>query len=96
MGSDELYWTAEDGFRWFQFTLPHGERLLRLNAPFRIRQFQFTLPHGERHGAIYGDLHRPGFNSRSRMGSDTRPTTTAATSPGFNSRSRMGSDAPAD
>ena len=35
-----------------------------------IDQFQFTLPHGERRDRPGGRAGWPGFNSRSRMGSD--------------------------
>ena len=54
--------------------------------------FQFTLPHGERRGANHPALLLDGFNSRSRMGSDSRSGGPCGGGCGFNSRSRMGSD----
>ena len=54
--------------------------------------FQFTLPCRERlvigHATPYSD----GFNSRSRVGSDSTPASPPPSATGFNSRSRVGSD----
>ena len=36
----------------FQFTLPHGERLVALRKGAPAVQFQFTLPHGERRSGL--------------------------------------------
>ena len=55
----------------FQFTLPHGERPL-VRLPREVSElFQFTLPHGERPRRRDAPQSARGFNSRSRMGSDT-------------------------
>ena len=32
----------------FQSTLPHGERLVKIELITEINEFQSTLPHGER------------------------------------------------
>ena len=64
-------------------------RKIKREAHYR---FQFTLPHGERRGVIDHLPPKPGFNSRSRMGSDSRVPRGTPASVCFNSRSRMGSD----
>ena len=63
-----------DLFRWFQFTLPHGERQLSPLILWIWCKFQFTLPHGERLGRCTVLTLFCRFNSRSRMGSDHLPS----------------------
>ena len=55
----------------FQFTLPHGERLMVWLTLLLGSMFQFTLPHGERQVSRIPIGQRTSFNSRSRMGSDS-------------------------
>ncbi len=59
--------------KWFQFTLPHGERPADRTASAHLLTFQFTLPHGERRAVLCACHARTRFNSRSRMGSDLVP-----------------------
>ena len=55
--------------------------------------FQLTLPRGERRGVSGFRLaHIPGFNSRSRAGSDATAPLSLPWPRSFNSRSRAGSD----
>ena len=76
----------------FQFALPRGER--RKPALFATQngKFQFALPRGERRSAQYSLISKPGFNSRSRVGSDLIFCICSSNQRGFNSRSRVGSD----
>ena len=61
----------------------------RLTSP---SSFQFTLPCRERHTTIDQLLDEYGFNSRSRVGSDSPYTSASSSTRRFNSRSRVGSD----
>ena len=78
----------------FQFTLPRGERRLVSQFSAVAAAFQFTLPRGERPARRTTPAGRaPGFNSRSRVGSDAGvPPSKSQASSRFNSRSRVGSD----
>ena len=55
-------------------------------------EFQFTLPRGERLNFYNRKPPRMGFNSRSRVGSDSNYLGLPALPRRFNSRSRVGSD----
>ena len=86
------YFTSALPWPQFQFTLPRGERL-KLTCSLAVTfTFQFTLPRGERR--LQDDLVVVGrcFNSRSRVGSDTRYRRRRNRIARFNSRSRVGSD----
>ena len=62
---------ALDEFRaQFQFALPRGERHVRLAVLVAKDEFQFALPRGERRRPMPMSRRMPGFNSRSRVGSD--------------------------
>ncbi len=54
--------------------------------------FRSTLPHGERRPALVIDAARPGFDPRSRTGSDDLAQRRAAGCHRFDPRSRTGSD----
>ncbi len=56
--------------RWFQSTLPHGERRAPCAQGRRRALFQSTLPHGERRSAPGQLRSGESFNPRSRTGSD--------------------------
>ena len=56
----------------FQSALPHGERHYVYPDVLRQCAFQSALPHGERPDCYSCPGCRPGFNPRSRMGSDIR------------------------
>ena len=60
----------------FQFTLPRGERQARSRLAGVDVQFQFTLPRGERRYLSVSSSIIVRFNSRSRGGSDQRPSHT--------------------
>ena len=49
--------------RWFQSTLPHGERQEYLTFRVAHTEFQSTLPHGERRYRLYGKIYRYRFQS---------------------------------
>ena len=48
MGSDRLKLLQITVCKWFQSTLPHGERLVVTEVSNMMYVFQSTLPHGER------------------------------------------------
>ena len=76
----------------FQFTLPRGERRVVVLCLHRDEAFQFTLPRGERRFMREASFWIDSFNSRSRVGSDSRSPRLRLLRHGFNSRSRVGSD----
>ena len=55
----------------FQFPLPRGDRHRHRRGTGRTARFQFTLPRGERRRWCGGCRGPWGFNSRSRVGSDS-------------------------
>ena len=64
----------------FRSTLPHGERPGSPNRRSASSRFRSTLPHGERRDVGDASDPEPGsksFDPRSRMGSDTRPSSQA-------------------
>ena len=94
VGSDASRSAFNPGPSVFQFTLPCRERHRRLLRVLHDDEFQFTLPCRERHPAPSRHASSaPGFNSRSRVGSDIKYAIEEIEDFGFNSRSRVGSDA---
>ena len=89
MGTKELLFFAP-----FQFTLPCRERPRRRDLRLPLRPFQFTLPCRERREMVESGIFWMGFNSRSRVGSDSGRGPWRGAAAGFNSRSRVGSDKP--
>ena len=80
----------------FQFALPRGERRRRGGALRTPPRFQFALPRGERRFACRHRTATGGFNSRSRVESDSALLLQCRCDQRFNSRSRVGSDHSAD
>ena len=58
--------------RKFQFTRPHGARQPSRNTGTSRQGFQFTRPHGARPSSPWPVPVRRRFNSRARMGRDSR------------------------
>ncbi len=78
--------------RYFQSTLPRGERRKWGGIPSGLTQFQSTLPQGERLSywiCVSASFY---FNPRSREGSDPVLTAPGWRKSDFNPRSREGSD----
>ena len=67
----------------FQFALPRGERRMNHIVDCLLTVFQFALPRGERHPAAIRCIDCQGFNSRSRVGSDTKARPAPAPTPAF-------------
>ena len=80
-----------------QSTLPRGERRLAERISLTAGKLQSTLPRGERPAWRKHHAHPyPGFNPRSRAGSDPGRWTRLLLCVCFNPRSRAGSDCDAD
>ena len=93
VGSDATYDWVIGNIRRFQFTLPCRERRRFWSSSSLLSVFQFTLPCRERHRRRPSSRQPcPGFNSRSRVGSDPHFNPSTRPQKSFNSRSRVGSD----